>query len=175
MWWDEVRLMTQACGVESEGINCFPAIADGGNWRLERDSYLSLAPDWLRDLGQVITSLVPCFFNCKIKGLDQLFDFQTSLSNLPPQWQSLFSSEILCRTPVYKADTSGDVSLIEGSGKSLLWPQFWPPRHFYFIWKELFQLWRSIILINVNWALLISLGLGFFPLVPTAGRKKKWS
>lgn len=66
---------------------------------------------------------VLCFFNFKIKGLDQLFDFETSLLNLPPQQQRLFSSEILYRTPVCKTDTSGDVLLVEGSGKILLWPQ----------------------------------------------------
>lgn len=141
--WHRVRLGLQ-------GINCFPTMVDRGNWRLERDSYLSLALDWLRDLGQVIASLVLCFFNCKIKGLDQLFYFQTSFSSLPPQWQSLFSSEIVCRIPVYKTYTSGYVSFMDDSGKSLLWPQFWPPRHLYFIWKELFQLWHSILLVNMN-------------------------
>lgn len=107
----------------------FGGEAYGRTGSLERNSGLNTVFHSLRALGQVTASLSCVSLSLQWKGGASSLVFKPPSSTLLSKNRASFSSEILCSF-IYKTDTSGDVLLMEGTGKIPVWPQCWPLRHF---------------------------------------------
>lgn len=130
---------------------------------------LNLSLTQLRDLGQVTTSEFHVSLTFKWK------DWISSLVFKPLELSSPigepFPREILCRTPIYKTDTSGYVSL-GGYRENPSLALILAPEALVFdliFCKKILAVWHSTIPNNVSWTLLIS--VGFFTQYPHHGEK----